>query len=66
MSGFHRQVQPAAFDRATVTAIVTRLVAEETPDPFLIDNDCLNPAGHHFIASCGDVACVHCAKVAWS
>lgn len=69
--GFHRQGQPAALDRAGLTAVVTRLMAEElafiirTADPFGIDHDCLNPAGHDFIASCGDVACRHCAKVVW-
>lgn len=70
--GFHRQIQPAALNRAQATAVVTRFVAEElasfirTIDPFGVDHDCLNPAGHHFIGSCGDVACVHCAKVVWS
>lgn len=71
--GFHRQGQPASLDRAGLTAIVTNFVAEETvgfarrtADPFLIDHDCLNPAGHHFIGACGDVVCVHCSKVAWS
>lgn len=73
--GFHRQGMPPppiTGDRATVTATITRFVAEElafigrTADPFGIDHDCLNPAGHRFIGSCGDVACVHCAKVAWS
>jgi hypothetical protein len=34
-------------------------------DPFGIDDTCVNPAGHHFIASCGDVVCVHCTKVVW-
>jgi hypothetical protein len=34
-------------------------------DPFGIDHDCINPAGHDFIAACGDVACCHCAKVVW-
>lgn len=34
-------------------------------DPFGIDHDCLNPAGHDFIATCSDVVCCHCAKVAW-
>jgi hypothetical protein len=36
-------------------------------DPFGIDNVCpLNPTGHQFIGSCGDVVCVHCTKVVWS
>lgn len=76
--GFHRQGQPRALDRAEVTAlfskniIVARLVAEEVTianarrDPFALDHDCLNPAGHDFIGSCGDVACVHCGRLAWA
>jgi hypothetical protein len=70
--GFHRQGMPASLDRAAVTAVVTRFVAEElafltrTADPFLVDHDCLNPAGHKFEGCCGDVVCVHCGKVAWS
>lgn len=70
--GFLRQGQPQTLDRASLTAVVTRFVAEElafitrTADPFSIDHDCLNPAGHDFIAACGDVACCHCAKVVWS
>jgi hypothetical protein len=70
--GFHRIPQPAALDRAQLTGVVRSFVAlevafaERTADPFGIDHDCPNPAGHHFIGSCGDVACVHCAKVAWS
>ena len=69
--GFHRQGQPQPLDRKAVTAVLTRLLAEElafingTADPFGIDHDCLNPAGHLFIASCGDVACCHCSKVVW-
>ena len=69
--GYHRTLPPPSLDRAAVAAVVTRLVAEElaferrTADPFAIAHDCLNPTGHDFIASCGDVACVHCAKVAW-
>jgi len=67
--GFYRQGQPAALDRASATAIITRIVAEEvgfvtrTADPFNVDHDCLNPAGHDFVASCGEVVCCHCAKV---
>lgn len=70
--GFHRQGMPQALDRAQATAVVTRFLADEiahltrTADPFLIDHDCLNPAGHHFIGSCGDVACVHCGRVSWA
>jgi hypothetical protein len=69
--GFHRQGMPDSLDRAAVKAVVTRVVAEEaafaarTADPFLIAHDCLNPAGHSFTGSCGDVVCIHCAKVVW-
>jgi len=69
--GFNRQGQPAALDRAAVTAAVTRFLAEEAAfenrvaDPFLIEHDCRNPAGHHFISSCGAVVCLHCEKVVW-
>ena len=68
--GFHRLGQPAAFDRAALRGIVEPIVAQEvafaarTADPFGIDHDCINPTGHDFIGSCGDVACVHCARVA--
>jgi hypothetical protein len=67
--GFHRIPQPAALDRASLTAVVANLLAEEvaflthTADPFLIDHDCLNPAGHDPIATCRDIVCCHCAKV---
>lgn len=70
--GFHRQGQPAALDRAEVTAIVVNFVAEElaferrTADPFQIAHDCRNRAGHDFIAACGDVVCVHCGRIAWA
>lgn len=70
--GFHRQIQRPSLDRVAVAAVVTRLMAEElafatrTADPFGIAHDCLNPAGHDFISSCGDVVCVHCSRVAWA
>jgi hypothetical protein len=37
-------------------------------DPFEIDDPCpFNASGpHRFLAICGDVVCVHCAKVIWS
>jgi hypothetical protein len=69
--GFHRQSHPAALDRPAGAEIVPRFVAGEIAaanadrDPFGLDHDCLNPAGHTFIGSCGDVACVHCARIAW-
>jgi hypothetical protein len=67
--GYHRQGMPASLDRAAVTATVTRFVADEIAhlvrmaDPFLIDHDCLNPAGHDFIPSCGGVVCPHCGRI---
>lgn len=73
MTGFLRTRMPPSLDRAAVSAAITRFVSEEmiaaataAADPFLIDHDCLNPAGHRFIGSCGDVVCVHCTKVVWS
>lgn len=74
MSGFLRQQQPPSFNRAGVTAVITRLVAEEiaqmerNADPFGIADPCPHNAGgpHRFIGSCGDVVCVHCSKVASS
>lgn len=69
--GFHRRGQPASLDRAGVKGAIIRFVAEEltfpthTADPFGIDHDCINPAGHDFRAACGDVVCVHCARIAW-
>lgn len=69
--GFHRQGQPAPLDRPAIAAAITRFLADEiafenrTLDPFRITHDCLNVSGHHFIASCGDVVCCHCAKVVW-
>lgn len=72
--GYLRQGQPASppsFNRAAVTATITRFVAEElafanrTADPFHIAHDCRNPSGHDFIAACGDVVCIHCGRIAW-
>lgn len=34
-------------------------------DPFELNHDCLNPSGHHFIADCSEVVCLHCARIAW-
>lgn len=76
--GFLRQRQPPspnAHHRAAVTVAITCFVAEEiiaianaASDPFGIDDPCPFNAGgiHRFIGSCGDVACAHCSKVAWS
>jgi hypothetical protein len=47
-----RMTQDAAFIAATA-------------DPFLVENDCLNPAGHEPAMSCGAIVCRHCAKVFW-
>lgn len=72
MSGYLRTPQPTSLDRAAVTAVVTRFVADEiahldrTADPFRIEHDCVNARGHDFIAACGDVVCCHCGKVVWS
>jgi hypothetical protein len=69
--GFHRQGQPSALNRAEVTAIVAEVVAEEvafierSADPFLIDHDCLNPAGHQAIADCRDIVCRYCGRIFW-
>lgn len=58
------------FDRYRVTtypADTLSLLLICTPaDPFGLDHDCLNPAGHDFTSACGEVVCPHCGKVAWS
>ena len=72
--GFHRQGMPASLDRTAVTAAVTRFLAQEIAftaravDPFGIDDPCPhNPDGlHQFIASCGEIVCPHCGRVAWA
>lgn len=53
-----------------VKQLLTELLDEEITaaspaDPFLIDHDCRNPAGHDFIASCGQVVWSHCSRIAW-
>ncbi len=71
--GFYRQGQPATLDHSQLRAAVVEFITEREiadllapPDPFGIDDPCpYNPAGHRFIGSCGDVACVHCAKIVW-
>ena len=35
-------------------------------DPFELDHDCINPAGHQPVPSCGEVVCFHCARIIWS
>lgn len=71
--GFHRKPMVAALDRAGIAAEATRMFAEELAfasrphDPFGVDDPCpLNSSGHQFTGSCGDVVCVHCAKIVWS
>jgi hypothetical protein len=58
------------IDRILVTREImpAPLITCTPSDPFGIDDPCPNNAGgpHRFIGSCGDVACVHCAKVVWS
>ena len=34
-------------------------------DPFELDHDCINSSGHHFVADCSEVVCLHCARIAW-
>ena len=58
--------------RTKVRELVTEFLSCEEivdlidpPDLFLIDHDCRNPAGHHPIASCGDIVCPDCGKVFW-
>lgn len=71
MSGFTRTRQPQPLTRAQALAILQPIASEEIAtilaqqDVFQLDHDCLNPAGHDAIASCGDVVCPHCAKVFW-
>jgi hypothetical protein len=76
--GFHRQIQPAAHDRKSLHFVVEREMADllatdmscaavmAEQDPFGIDNDCTNPAGHYPIRSHGEIVCPHCSKVLWS
>lgn len=71
MTGFTRTPQPRALSRAEAVAAIHPVAIEAVAavmaaqDPFLIDHDCINPAGHDAIASCGEVVCRHCAKVFW-
>lgn len=75
--GFHRQGQPQYVQTVSDTTLriirehVGALMASEaafiarTVDPFNVDNDCINPAGHEPMASCGEVVCAHCARIFW-
>jgi hypothetical protein len=72
MSGFTRQGRRPARSRAEIAAVVSTFLSAEdlglvqrTQDPFGLDHDCINPGGHDAIASCGEIVCVHCAKVFW-
>lgn len=66
MSGYLRQGLPNTpqlyqFVTERESASVMRAV-----DPFQVDDLCpFNATGHAFAGSCGDVVCVHCARVAW-
>jgi hypothetical protein len=76
--GFNRTLQPAALDRAgircavivefrreeEIAATIGRVMAEA--DPFGIDHDCANPAGHYPVRCYGEIVCPHCSKVLWS
>jgi len=59
------------IDRVRVTtyrgdpAEIAAIFACAPADPFRIESDCLNPAGHSMIVSCGDIVCRHCSKVFW-
>ncbi len=70
--GFYRQPQPRALDRSGIRAELIPLLVQEaafigrTIDPFGIEHDCVNPAGHAVITSCGAIVCAHCAVVFWS
>ena len=37
----------------------------DPPDPFGIDHDCSNPAGHYPVRMHGEIVCPHCSKVIW-
>lgn len=65
--GFNREAQMVALDRSAVTAFIAEELAYAIhgADPFAVDHDCVNPAGHDFIASCGDVVCCHCGRISW-
>lgn len=58
--GIHHEVE--AFLCETVADDATPL---DPADPFGIDHDCLNPAGHAFISDCSELVCHHCGRIAW-
>lgn len=58
------------IDRILVTRFVPAheiAAAEADCDPFGISDPCPHNGGgpHFYCGSCGDVACMHCAKVVW-
>jgi hypothetical protein len=52
-------------------SIVSEFLADEIadlidpPDPFLIDHDCSNAAGHYPVRMHGEIVCPHCSRVIW-
>jgi len=53
------------IERTTIRETDLDIPTSTPADPFLLDHDCRNPSGHHFIATCSDVVCIHCARIAW-
>lgn len=62
-----REIYEITTIRETYTPSPEMIAAASlaSADPFGIDDDCLNPSGHHIIADCSEVVCLHCARVAW-
>jgi hypothetical protein len=70
MMGYPRNIQSGALNHGADGAIIIDFITEgdvatvlRTADPFGIAHDCINPAGHDPIASCGEVVCRHCARI---
>lgn len=55
--------QGAGVVHLVTRADIARIEREQ--DPFGIALSCTNPAGHQPTASCGEIVCVHCARVFW-
>ena len=55
------------YERTTIREIedAPAMLTSTPADPFMIDHDCINEAGHQPIASCGAVVCAHCARIFW-
>lgn len=70
--GFHRTAQRSALDRDALRTLLAPVVEDElafiarTIDPFNVDNDCTNQAGHFPVRDHTQIVCVHCSKVIWS